>query len=364
MFLLTDDQPKLLAGGRGLSLDRNEQAIDVAAQRPALRQGHGLGAATHVVHVPAARRAGRRPRLRPRDLRPRPNAVPRSPTPASPRRQARRSSRARRAGRCGRSRSAALVGVAAFGIAGMLGRRRRHRRRERRHEVSSLARRGRDRGRGRDRARGLRGELTPTHADAEPDARPRTRDRRRRHALQPVLDLRRCTCTRARSCGSSCTTTTRSITSSSSATRRCTRATSRAPSGAPAGAGRGVGRRRTTRRDVLPLRHDRAASCSRATCPATSPSACAAGSLWIPCDALASLGGAPGSLVGTCLTEERVLPEQFPDALARSGTVSRLRAWCSRSSRARLRSQSDWAPPLCSSPSARSGSSMRSGRWR
>ena len=44
VFLLTDHQPKLLAGGPGLSLDRNEAASDLAAQRPALRQAHGVGA--------------------------------------------------------------------------------------------------------------------------------------------------------------------------------------------------------------------------------------------------------------------------------------------------------------------------------
>ena len=60
-------EPKLLAGGRGLSLDRNEPAN--ASLLSDLRSDKGMGwvPAAHVVHVPAARRAGRRARLRPRD---------------------------------------------------------------------------------------------------------------------------------------------------------------------------------------------------------------------------------------------------------------------------------------------------------
>ena len=38
VFLLTDDEPDLLAGGPGLSLDRSEPANDLAARRPALRR--------------------------------------------------------------------------------------------------------------------------------------------------------------------------------------------------------------------------------------------------------------------------------------------------------------------------------------
>ena len=59
VFLLTDEKPKLLAGGRGLSVGRSECGVDAAAQRPPLRQGHGLGASTHVVLVPEGRRCRR-----------------------------------------------------------------------------------------------------------------------------------------------------------------------------------------------------------------------------------------------------------------------------------------------------------------
>ena len=69
VFLLTDDSPKLLAGGRGLSLDRNEPANASLLSRPALRQGDGVDPARDVVHVPEARCAGADARLRPRRQR-------------------------------------------------------------------------------------------------------------------------------------------------------------------------------------------------------------------------------------------------------------------------------------------------------
>ena len=65
VFLLTDDQPKLLAGGRGSASTAAKRRIASAAERPALGQGHGMGARLDVVLVPEGRRPGRAARLRP-----------------------------------------------------------------------------------------------------------------------------------------------------------------------------------------------------------------------------------------------------------------------------------------------------------
>jgi hypothetical protein len=81
VFLLTDTKPNLLAGGRGLTLDRNEPAN--ASLLSDIRSDKHMGwiPAAHVVHVPAARRA--RPASLDYDLAisTKPGAVRRSPTP-------------------------------------------------------------------------------------------------------------------------------------------------------------------------------------------------------------------------------------------------------------------------------------------
>ena len=76
VFLLTDDRPKLLAGGRGLSLDRNEPANESLLTD--LRTDKGMGwVPQHMWFTyPEARRARRRARLRPRGHRDQPDAVP------------------------------------------------------------------------------------------------------------------------------------------------------------------------------------------------------------------------------------------------------------------------------------------------
>ena len=60
VFLLTDEEPNLLAGGTGLTLERSEAADDGAPRRPAVGREHGMGARGPVVLVPDRRR--RRPR--------------------------------------------------------------------------------------------------------------------------------------------------------------------------------------------------------------------------------------------------------------------------------------------------------------
>ena len=54
VFLLTDTQPKLLAGGPGLSLERNEPASASLLDDLRSDKGMELGAADDVVHLPAA----------------------------------------------------------------------------------------------------------------------------------------------------------------------------------------------------------------------------------------------------------------------------------------------------------------------
>ena len=60
VFLLTDDRPTLRAGGVGLELARSDAGVGEPARRPALRQGHGLGARQDVVQLPARRTPRRR----------------------------------------------------------------------------------------------------------------------------------------------------------------------------------------------------------------------------------------------------------------------------------------------------------------
>ena len=68
VFLLTDEQPSLLAGGPGLTLARSEAAERPPPQRSPVRRRHGVGARRDVVHLPPGGHRGRRARLRPRHL--------------------------------------------------------------------------------------------------------------------------------------------------------------------------------------------------------------------------------------------------------------------------------------------------------
>ena len=110
VFLLTDDEPKLLAGGRGLSLDRNEPAN--ASLLADLRSDKGMGWIPQhdVVHVPAARRAGRRSRLRPRDQHPARTRCRRCADAGVTASEARADHGARPGARCGRSPRPRRVG--------------------------------------------------------------------------------------------------------------------------------------------------------------------------------------------------------------------------------------------------------------
>ena len=103
VFLLTDDQPQLLAGGAGpharpQRAGRRRSLLD----RPALRQGHGVGAERHVVHLPPGRHRGRRTST---TTSPSPTTRRRrrpSPTPASSCPRSQPVPRRRDRSRCGR----------------------------------------------------------------------------------------------------------------------------------------------------------------------------------------------------------------------------------------------------------------------
>ena len=72
VYLLTDRTPTLLpapTGDNGLGLGHSAPATAVAARRPPLRQGHGLGADLGLAVQGPHRRLGAAARLRPRDRR-------------------------------------------------------------------------------------------------------------------------------------------------------------------------------------------------------------------------------------------------------------------------------------------------------
>ena len=116
VFLLTDDQPKLLAGGTGLGLDRNEAGVAARCSTTCAPTRAWGGCPTRCGSrtcrsTPPAGAA----RLRPRDLRTTARPCRRSSGPASPRPQARLIEPAeRRDRRCGRSASAWPSGAAAL----------------------------------------------------------------------------------------------------------------------------------------------------------------------------------------------------------------------------------------------------------
>ena len=236
--------------------------------------------------------------------------------------------------------------------------------------LCAFAARLRSRWRSRPRSQGTRGP-TPRGADVEPTLGPGlvtvNVDMHYSKFSIDTLHVREGTTVRFLS-----TTTTRSTTSSSSATRACTLATSSGtePAHPPvpgevsvdAGA---IGE--TFYRFDTP-----GGSCSRVTSPGTSRSACAAGSWSFPRDALASLRGAPGSLVGTCLDPWVTECTRHPDNSRKSSPARspvrrirrRSRAWSSRCSQARLRSPSASVRPSCSSRLVQSHWSTPSARWR
>ena len=84
VFLLTDDEPELLAGGTGLTLERSEPANDLLLDDLRSDVGMEWVPERHVALVPDARRPGRRARLRPGRLRPPRASRPRWSTPAWP----------------------------------------------------------------------------------------------------------------------------------------------------------------------------------------------------------------------------------------------------------------------------------------
>ena len=69
VFLLTDDQPSLLAGGPGLTLARSEAANDLLLDDLRSDVGMEWVPERDVVHLPPGGHRGGRARLRPRHLR-------------------------------------------------------------------------------------------------------------------------------------------------------------------------------------------------------------------------------------------------------------------------------------------------------
>ena len=120
VFLLTDEQPKLLAGGPGLSIERSEPASDGLLADLRSDKGMEWVPERDVAHLPAGRRAPPASSTTTSRCRRTTAACRRSPTPASTGRRRSSAFRTTRAGRCGRSGSAssppALTAVVLFAV--------------------------------------------------------------------------------------------------------------------------------------------------------------------------------------------------------------------------------------------------------